>query len=212
MIRTLNVCFDILVIDDNSPDGTGTLADQLAQNDRALFVMHRPRKLGLGTAYIQGFRHALKNDYEYVLGMDADLSHDPNDLPRLFSEVERGADLAVGSRYINGVRVNNWSFNRLLLSKCANGYANFVLRTRIKDLTTGFRCYRAAALRRIDFSDIKTRGYGFFIEMTYAFFRKGFCIKEVPIIFSGRENDVSKMSNGIKFEAFFSVIRMRLIK
>lgn len=208
----LEIHFDILIIDDNSPDGTGAVADKLSREDTRIRVMHRPKKLGLGTAYIRGFEFGLSGGYEYILGMDSDFSHDPYDLPRLLMEAVQGADLVVGSRYVKGVRVNNWPFSRLLLSKFANIYANFVLGTRIKDLTTGFRCYRGSALKQIDFPSIKTKGYGFLIEMTYAFFKKGFSIKEVPIMFSARENDKSKMSSSIKVEAFFSVIFMKLFR
>lgn len=207
-LRSLDIDFDILIIDDNSPDGTGKVADQIAGEDKKVIVIHREGKLGLGTAYICGFKYALKNGYDYILGMDSDFSHNPSDVPRLFAEATQGADLVTGSRYIGGVRVNNWEFSRLLLSKGANFYANMILRAGIKDFTTGFRCYRSAALRQIDFSHIKAKGYGFLIEMTYRFFKKGLLVKEVPIMFSGREKDKSKMSMGIKLEAFFAVLFM----
>jgi len=207
-LRGSDMYFDILIIDDNSPDRTGAVADRIAQEVEGVNVIHRRRKLGLGTAYICGFEYALEKGYEYIGCMDSDFSHDPKDMPRLFLEVQQGADLACGSRYIGGVRVNNWEFARLLLSKCANIYTNVILRVGVKDFTTGFRCYRGEALKRIDFSSVKAKGYGFTIEMTYRFFRKGFSIKEVPIIFSERENGRSKMSMGIKIEAFFAVLLM----
>lgn len=207
-LRNIEVYFDILIIDDNSPDGTGAAADKIAQDIKGVKVIHRERKLGLGTAYIHGFEYALKNGYDYVVSMDSDFSHNPKDVPRLFLEAMQGAGLACGSRYAGGVRVNNWPFGRLLLSKCANIYTNIILRAGIKDFTTGFRCYQTAALRQVDFSSVKAKGYGFLIEMTYRFFRKGLPIKEVPIMFSGREKDKSKMSMSIKIEAFFAVLLM----
>lgn len=209
-VKNLEPKFDIYIIDDNSPDGTGVIADKISQQYSGIYVLHRPNKLGLGTAYIQGFKFALDRDYKFIMCMDSDFSHNPKDLPRLLLEVSQGSDLVLGSRYVDGIRVNNWSFSKLMLSKFANVYTDVILRAGLKDFTTGFRCYNSSALKNIDFYSIKTKGYGFTIEITYRFFKKGFKIKEVPIIFSGRKKGKSKMSFAIKIEAFFAVISMRL--
>jgi dolichol-phosphate mannosyltransferase len=168
--------------------------------------------LGLGSAYLHGFSLALKRDYDFVFEMDSDFSHNPDDLALLLSEGIQGKDLVIGSRYIGGIRVNNWPFRRLLLSKFANLYAGFILRTGITDMTSGFRCYSSRALRGIDLSSIRSKGYAFQVEMAYKVFKNGFCIKEVPIIFSERFGGTSKMSAGIKLEAFFSVLMMKIRK
>lgn len=200
---------DILIIEDNSPDGTGKIVDGLVNKDAGIFVIHRQGKLGLGTAYITGFGFALKKGYDFIFEMDSDFSHNPSDLPLLLQSALKGNGLVIGSRYVDGVRVNNWPFKRLLLSKAANYYADSILRTGVKDLTAGFRCYRAEALKAIDLSKVRNKGYAFQIEMSYKIFKKGFRIAEIPIIFSERKKGSSKMSLAIKIEAFFSVLLMK---
>lgn len=210
-ILNLDISSEILIIDDDSPDGTGKAADRLSRLNNRVKVIHRERKLGLGTAYLAGFQFALKNGFDYIITMDSDFSHNPNDLPRLLGEAEKGFDLVIGSRYIWGIRVNNWPFERLLLSKFANIYADFILGTGVMDLTSGFRCYRSSVFNKVDFFRVRSKGYAFLIEIAYKIFKKGFPIKEVPIIFSEREGGVSKMSLKIKIEAFFAVIFMKLL-
>lgn len=202
--------FHILVIEDNSPDGTADIVKRLMQEfpDR-LFIEERKGKLGLGTAYIHGFKWALARDYEYVFEMDADFSHNPDDLIRLHDACANGADLAVGSRYKCGVNVVNWPMGRVLMSYYASAYVRFVTRIKVRDTTAGFVCYTRKVLETIDFDKIKFVGYAFQIEMKYTAWKLGFNIEEVSIIFTDRREGTSKMSKGIFREAVFGVLNLR---
>lgn len=204
--------FDILVIDDGSPDGTASIVKNL-QNEfnGRLHLIERKGKLGLGTAYIAGFKWALANGYQYIFEMDADFSHNPNDLIKLHKACsEEGADLAIGSRYITGVNVVNWPIGRVLMSYFASKYVRIVTGMKIADTTAGFKCYRREVLETIGLDEIKFKGYAFQIEMKYTTYKCGFTIKEVPIIFINRVLGVSKMNGGIFGEAVFGVIRLKL--
>ena len=211
-INALDKQFHILVIDDGSPDGTASIVKRLMQNefDGRLFLLERPGKLGLGTAYILGFKWALQHDYEYIFEMDADFSHDPADLPRLYSAChDDGYDLAIGSRYVSGVNVVNWPMGRVLMSYFASKYVRFVTGFKVHDTTAGFKCYRRRVLQTIELDKIRCRGYAFQIAMKFTADKIGFRIKEVPVIFVNRREGVSKMSGGIFGEAFFGVMRLR---
>jgi dolichol-phosphate mannosyltransferase len=200
---------EVLVIDDNSPDGTGKLADEMAAADSRVHVLHREGKLGLGTAYLAGFRWALERDYEYVFEMDADHSHDPKHLTQ-FLDAAQDADLVLGSRYLEGrVTVVNWPMARLLLSYSANIYAKVITGHRIYDATGGFKCFRRKVLEGIDLDAIHSNGYSFQIEMSFRAWRKGFRIVEIPIVFVDRVEGTSKMSGGIVREAIWMVWRLR---
>ena len=206
--------YHILVIDDGSPDGTGAIVKDLQKEfpDR-LFLIERSGKLGLGTAYITGFKWALKNGYDYVFEMDADFSHNPSDLPRLLEAcTQGGADLAIGSRYCNGVSVVNWPISRIVMSYYASVYTRTILGMKVYDTTAGFKCYRRKVLERINLDGVRMKGYGFQIEMKYTAYKLGFKITEVPVIFITRKEGTSKMSSGIFGEAFWGVIRMRFRK
>jgi len=200
---------DVLVVDDGSPDGTGTLVDEIvAANDR-VHVLHRGRKLGLGTAYIAGFRWALERGYDYILEMDADFSHDPIHLPQFLNAIE-GADLVLGSRYQQGrVTVVNWPITRLILSYCANIYARAVTGLPVWDATGGFKCFRRSVLEAIDLSRVRSNGYAFQIEMSYRAWKRNFRIAEIPIVFVDRTEGTSKMSKSIVREAVWMVWRLR---
>ncbi|MCL8008860.1 polyprenol monophosphomannose synthase [Gelidibacter japonicus] len=203
--------FDILVVDDNSPDLTAEKVKFLQKEfpDR-LFLLQRKNKTGLGTAYIDGFKWCLKNKYDYIFEMDADFSHDPDDLGRLYNACAKdGADVAIGSRYITGVNVVNWPMNRILLSYFASKYVRFITRMKIQDTTAGFVCYKRKVLETIDLDAIKFVGYAFQIEMKFKAHLKGFKIVEVPVIFTDRAKGKSKMSGGIISEAVFGVINMK---
>jgi dolichol-phosphate mannosyltransferase len=200
----------VLVIDDNSPDGTGELADRLARELGYVDVLHRERKEGLGPAYLAGFRHALAGDAELVLEMDCDFSHDPDYVPRLIASVEDGADLALGSRYVPGGGVRNWGLLRRLISAGGSFYARIVLGVKVRDLTGGFKCYRRAVLEAIDLDAVDSKGYAFQIETTYRALRAGFRVVEVPITFADREVGGSKMSKAIVAEAIWKVPGLRL--
>ena len=205
--------FHILVIDDNSPDKTGDEVERLIETEFGgrLFIVHRSGKLGLGTAYIQGFKWALEHGYDYIFEMDADFSHDPNDLPRLYAAChDEGYDLAIGSRYVSGVNVVNWPIGRVLMSYFASKYVRFVTGFKVHDTTAGFKCYRRRVLETIPLDEVRFKGYGFQIEMKFTAYKIGFKIKEVPVIFVNRREGVSKMSGGIFGEAFFGVMRLRL--
>jgi len=215
IIRTvfnLEKAFHILVIDDNSPDGTATIVKRLIDtefNDR-LFIEERAGKQGLGTAYIHGFKWALVRSYEFIFEMDADFSHDPNDLPRLYAACHKeGYDLAVGSRYSTGVNVVNWPMGRVLMSYFASKYVRLVTRFHVRDTTAGFVCYRRKVLETINLDEIKFKGYAFQIEMKYTAHVLGFKIKEVSVIFVNRRLGTSKMNSSIFGEAFFGVIDLR---
>jgi dolichol-phosphate mannosyltransferase len=200
----------VLVIDDNSPDGTGELADRLAAELDYVDVLHRERKEGLGPAYLAGFRRALSGDTELVLEMDCDFSHDPNDVPRLIAAVADGADVALGSRYVPGGGVRNWGLLRRVISAGGSLYARVVLGVQVRDLTGGFKCYRRSVLETIELDSIHSKGYAFQIETTYRALRAGFDVVEVPITFADREVGGSKMSKGIVVEAIWNVPRLRL--
>lgn len=204
--------FDILVIDDGSPDGTAAIVKGLQNEfpDR-LHIIERQGKLGLGTAYITGFKWALENNYQYIFEMDADFSHNPNDLIKLHKACsEEGADLAIGSRYITGVNVVNWPIGRVLMSYFASKYVRIITGMKVADTTAGFKCYRREVLETIGLDEIKFKGYAFQIEMKFTTYKCGFTIKEVPIIFVNRVLGVSKMNGGIFGEAVFGVIRLKL--
>jgi dolichol-phosphate mannosyltransferase len=200
----------VLVIDDNSPDGTGELADRLAQELDYVDVLHRERKEGLGPAYLAGFRRALSDGAELVLEMDCDFSHDPNDVPRLLAAVEHGADLALGSRYVPGGGVRNWGLVRRLISEGGSLYARVLLGVNVRDLTGGFKCYRHEVLEAIDLDAVESKGYAFQIETTYRVLRAGFEVVEVPITFADREVGGSKMSKAIVAEAIWKVPGLRV--
>jgi dolichol-phosphate mannosyltransferase len=210
-ITSLSVPFDILVIDDNSPDGTASLVKEMMPSFPNLHLLERPAKLGLGRAYIAGFDWALQRDYKYIFEMDADFSHNPQDLVRLFEACDRdGADLAIGSRYISGVNVVNWPMGRVLMSYIASIYVRIITGMNIKDTTAGFKCYRREVLRSIEPAHIKSVGYGFQIEMKFTAWRLGYKVVEIPIIFTDRKAGTSKMSGGIFNEALWGVLRMKI--
>ncbi len=200
----------VLVVDDSSPDGTGEVADRLAEELEQVAVLHRAEKEGLGPAYLAGFRRALADGAELVLEMDCDFSHDPRDVPRLIAAAENGADLVLGSRYVPGGRIPNWGLLRRFISRGGCVYAQLWLQTRLRDLTGGFKCYRRAVLETIDLDAIESRGYAFQIEGTYRTLRKGFRVVEVPITFVDREEGGSKMSKAIVLEAIWKVPALRL--
>jgi dolichol-phosphate mannosyltransferase len=199
----------ILVVDDNSPDGTGLIADQLAQSLEGIEVLHRPGKQGLGRAYLAGFEHALAGGAELVLEMDADFSHDPADLPRLIATAEEGADLVLGSRYIPGGSVTDWGLLRRLVSRGGSWYARKILGVEVRDLTGGFKCFRRSVLEALDLNAVHADGYGFQIELTYRTIKAGFRVVEVPIVFRERRVGESKMNARIAFEAVWKVPALR---
>ncbi len=202
---------DILIVDDNSPDGTGEYVEKLTEYDNNIKLIKRAGKLGLGTAYVEGFKFAIQNKYDYIFEMDADFSHDPAEIKNFLKAIEN-ADLVLGSRYITGVNVINWPMKRLLLSYFANFYTRIITGMPVKDATGGFKCFRREVLEAIDLSKIKSNGYSFQIEMTFKAWVKGFRIVEIPIIFVDRVQGVSKMSKKIVHEAIFMVWKLRLQK
>ena len=211
-VMALEHGFHILVIEDGSPDGTAAIVKRLMADEFAgrLHIVERKGKLGLGTAYIAGFKWALERDYEYVFEMDADFSHDPKDLPRLYAAcAEDGADVAIGSRYVSGVNVVNWPMGRVLMSYYASKYVRLVTGIPVCDTTAGFKCYRRRVLETIDLDAIRFKGYAFQIEMKFTAYKLGFKVAEVPVIFVNRQLGTSKMSGGIFSEALFGVIRLR---
>ena len=210
-VFSLSTQFDLLIIDDGSPDGTANTIKSL-QNEYTdqLYLIEREGKLGLGTAYITGFKWALNNDYEYICEMDADFSHNPEDLTKLYEACKnQGADLAIGSRYISGVNVINWPMGRILMSYFASIYVRMITRMSVRDTTAGFKCYKRKVLETINLDKIKLKGYAFQIEMKFTTWKFGFNILEVPIIFTERQEGVSKMSGGIFNEAIWGVIKMK---
>ena len=213
-VTALEEGFSVLVIDDGSPDGTAAIVKRLMTEDglrERLFIVERQGKLGLGTAYIRGFQWAIEHQYDYVFEMDADFSHAPNDLPRLYSAcADEGYDVAIGSRYISGVNVVNWPIGRVLMSYFASKYVRIITGFNVHDTTAGFKCYRRKVLATIELDKIRFKGYAFQIEMKYTAYKIGFKIKEVPVIFVNRREGTSKMSGGIFGEAFFGVMRLRL--
>ncbi len=205
--------YSILVIEDGSPDGTAAIVKQLQDEfpDR-LFMIERKGKLGLGTAYITGFKWSIEHKFDYIFEMDADFSHNPEDLPRLYSACREGADLAIGSRYCNGISVINWPIGRVIMSYYASVYVRTVLGMKVFDTTAGFKCYRRRVLETIDLDKVRMKGYGFQIEMKYSTYKLGFKIQEVPIIFVDRKEGTSKMSSGIFGEAFWGVMKLKMRK
>lgn len=202
-------CIDVLVVDDGSPDGTGQIADRMASENPRIHVLHREKKLGLGTAYLAGFAWALEREYDFIFEMDADFSHDPKHLPE-FLEAIKDADLVLGSRYLDGrVTVVNWPMGRLLLSYGANIYARVVTGLKLCDSTGGFKCFRRRVLEAIDLDRVRSNGYSFQIEMSLRAVKKGFNIKEIPIVFVDRSDGTSKMSGRIVREAIWMVWRLR---
>ncbi|MBO6069067.1 MAG: polyprenol monophosphomannose synthase [Bacteroidales bacterium] len=213
-VMSLEDGFHVLIIDDGSPDGTANVVKKLMDEfPGRIFIIERAGKQGLGTAYITGFNWSVGQGYDYIFEMDADFSHNPDDLPRLYRACsEEGADLAIGSRYCNGISVINWPIGRVIMSYYASVYVRKVLGMKVYDCTAGFKCYRRKVLETIDFDRIRMRGYGFQIEMKYNAYKLGFKIKEVPIIFVDRTEGVSKMSSSIFGEAFWGVIKLRFRK
>ena len=207
----LEKCFHILIIEDNSPDGTADIVRRLqTEFPERLFMIERKGKLGLGTAYITGFKWAIEHGYDYIFEMDADFSHNPNDLPRLYKAChDDGADVAIGSRYISGVNVVNWPMGRVLMSYFASKYVRFVTGMNIADTTAGFKCYRREVLETIDLDNIRFKGYAFQIEMKFTAYKCGFKLVEVPIIFINRVLGTSKMNSSIFGEAVFGVIKLK---
>ena len=200
---------DVLVVDDNSPDGTGVLADEIAALNPKVHVLHRPQKNGLGRAYIAGFRWALERGYDFIFEMDADFSHNPKDVPYfLEAATKQNADLVLGSRYANGIRVINWPIQRLLLSLAAARYVQLITGMPISDPTGGFKCFRRSALAAIDINTVESNGYSFQIELTHRVWRRGLKIAEVPIIFTDRFQGTSKMSKNIVYEALWMVWKL----
>lgn len=211
-VFSLSHDFDILIIDDGSPDGTGSIVkDLMVKYEDSLFLIEREGKLGLGTAYLTGFKWAIEHGYDYIYEMDADFSHPPKDLINLREAcADRGADLAIGSRYISGVNVVNWPMGRVLMSYFASVYVRFVTGMKIMDTTAGFKCYTRRVLETIELDKIRLKGYGFQIEMKFTTWKFGFRIEEVPIIFTDRKQGSSKMSGGIFNEAVWGVIGMKI--
>ena len=212
-VFSLKPDFDLLIIDDGSPDGTAEIVKTLQQKyTNRLHLLQRQGKQGLGTAYIAGLKWAIEKKYDYIFEMDCDFSHNPDDLPRLLHACENGADVAVGSRYCKGGKVSNWPIGRILMSYFASVYVRMVLWINIRDTTAGFKCYKRRVLETINLDNIKFMGYAFQIEMKYASLKKGFKIVEVPITFIDRVEGVSKMSSKIFKEAFLGVVQMRFAK
>ncbi|MFT3838170.1 MAG: polyprenol monophosphomannose synthase [Myxococcaceae bacterium] len=200
---------DVLVVDDNSPDGTGQLADELAAKQPRIKVLHREKKQGLGKAYLHAFKWALEHGYQYVLEMDADFSHDPKYLPKLIDEAKSGADLVLGSRYVEGGGTVNWGPLRKLISRGGSLYARSILGVRTRDLTGGFKCFRRSVLEALDLDSVKSTGYAFQIELTYRALKAGFNVREVPIVFEDRRVGQSKMSRKIFVEALTMVWKLK---
>jgi dolichol-phosphate mannosyltransferase len=199
---------EVLVVDDNSPDGTGEIVADLAKDNPRIHLLERQGKMGLGSAYITGFKYALEHGYEYVIEMDADFSHSPSDIPRLLKEI-KDCDLVIGSRYISGVNVVNWPIRRLLLSIFASRYVRFVTRMPVKDPTAGFKCFRREVLESLDLDNIISDGYSFQIEIHYKTWKSGWRIKEIPVVFTERRDGKSKMSKKIVWEAALIVWKLR---
>ncbi len=210
-VMNLKKEYHVLVVEDNSPDGTALIVKEMMRVfPETLHILERPGKQGLGTAYIAGFKWAIEHGYEFIFEMDADFSHNPADLIRLQQACIDGADLAIGSRYVNGVNVVNWPMGRVLMSYYASAYVRFVTRMNIRDTTAGFKCYRKKVLETIEFEKIRFKGYAFQIEMKFTAWKHGFKIVEVPIIFTDRTQGASKMSGGIFGEAVMGVIKLKV--
>ncbi|WP_158962299.1 polyprenol monophosphomannose synthase [Myroides fluvii] len=211
-VLELPECFHVLIVDDNSPDGTATVVEELQQEHPELYLLKREGKNGLGTAYVDGFKWALEREYDYIFEMDADFSHNPADLSRLLASCQANGGMVVGSRYVTGVNVVNWPLNRVLLSYGASIYVRWITRMPIQDTTAGFVCYTKEVLQGIDLDKIRFVGYAFQIEMKYRVYVKQYPITEVPIIFTDRTRGESKMSKGIIKEAIFGVINLKIRK
>lgn len=200
--------FNVLVVDDNSPDGTAELAESL--NNINVKILKREKKSGLGTAYLAGFKYAIKNNYDYVFEMDADFSHDPKYLKVFIDKILEGYDLVIGSRYINGISVLNWPLRRLIMSYLASVYTRMVTGLKVMDTTAGFMCYRVASLKQINLDEVRSNGYSFQIEMKFKFYKRGYKIFEVPILFIDRREGESKMSRKVVYEAYFMVWKLKI--
>ncbi len=200
---------DVLIVDDNSPDGTAGLVRDMMSADSRIHLLERPGKMGLGTAYVKGFKFAIEHGYDFIFEMDADFSHSPKEIPNFLKKIQE-CDLVLGSRYIHGVRVLNWPMRRLLLSFSANVYTQIITGLPVRDATGGFKCFRRAVLEAIDLDRVKSNGYAFQIEMSFKVWKKGFRIAEIPIIFLDRRSGVSKMSRKIVYEAIFMLWTLRL--
>ena len=209
ILMELNLSLSILVVDDNSPDGTGKLVNDMSEQNDRIQVLHRPSKLGLGSAYIAGFKHAIQQDVDCIFEMDADFSHDPNMISEFLEKLET-CDVVIGSRYISGINVVNWPMSRLLLSYFANFYTRIITGMSIQDATGGFKCFKREVLEQIDLDQVRSDGYAFQIEMNFRCWRKGFRICEIPIIFEDRHSGTSKMSRRIIYEAIWIVWWLRL--
>jgi len=201
---------DVLIVDDNSPDKTGEIADEMAKENSRIKVLHREKKAGLGTAYKTGFKYALDNGYDHIFEMDADFSHDPKYIPHFLQSIKE-VDLVLGSRYISGVNVINWPMSRLILSYYANVYTRWITGLPVKDATGGFKCFRREVLEKIDLDKVQSEGYSFQIEMSFRAWKKGFRIKEIPIVFEDRRVGQSKMSKKIVREAIWRVWKLRIL-
>lgn len=208
-IQDIQPDMDILIVDDNSPDGTASEVKKLQEVNNRIHLLERAGKMGLGTAYIAGFTYAIENDFEIIMEMDADFSHNPEEIPNFLKEISNN-DLVIGSRYIKGVNVVNWPLKRLLLSYFANLYTRIITGMPVKDATGGFKCFRADMLKKVDFQSVRSNGYSFQIEMNYRLWKKGARIKEIPIIFVDRIEGESKMSKKIVYEAIFMVWKLKL--
>ena len=206
-----NQDLEILVLDDNSPDGTARVVKEMMEQETRIHLIERPGKMGLGSAYVTGFKYALQKDFEFIMEMDADFSHNPDDVPRLLEAAQK-CDLVIGSRYSNGVNIINWPFKRLLISYFASKYVRIITSMPIKDPTGGFKCFRRKVLESINLDKILSDGYAFQIEMNFRAWAKGFRIKEVPIVFTERINGVSKMSRNIVWEAAWMVWHLQIRK
>jgi dolichol-phosphate mannosyltransferase len=209
-VFSLAVPFDILIVDDNSPDGTGQIVKSLQQTFPGLHILERKEKNGLGTAYIAGFHWCLEKGYDYIFEMDADFSHNPEDLPRLYDACRNGADMSIGSRYVTGVNVVNWPMSRVMLSYFASKYVRMITGMKIHDTTAGFVCYKSEVLNKINLDRIRFRGYAFQIEMKFTTWKHGFKLQEVPIIFTDRTLGQSKISKNIIREAVWGVLALKM--
>lgn len=201
---------ELLIIDDNSPDGTGAIVEQMMTSEPRLHIIKRPGKMGLGSAYVTGFKHALKQDYDYIMEMDADFSHNPDDIPKLI-EAAQNNDLVIGSRYCCGINIINWPIERLMISYFASKYVRLITGMPIKDPTGGFKCFKRKVLEKIDLDNIRSEGYSFQIEMNYKAWVRGFKLKEVSIVFTERVDGHSKMSKKIVYEAAWMVWKLKLL-
>jgi dolichol-phosphate mannosyltransferase len=201
---------ELLIIDDGSPDGTGAIVEQMMTSEPRLHIIKRPGKMGLGSAYVTGFKHALKQDYDYIMEMDADFSHNPDDIPKLL-EAAQDNDLVIGSRYCNGINIINWPIERLMISYFASKYVRLITGMPIKDPTGGFKCFKRKVLEKIDLDNIRSEGYSFQIEMNYKAWVRGFKLKEVSIVFTERVDGHSKMSKKIVYEAAWMVWKLKLL-